>query len=150
MSEFMHKKILPNDILLSEVSRLVAEGEKVTLMTKGQSMLPFIRGGKDSVVLERPDELRKGMIVLAEISEGVYVLHRITDMKADRVKLMGDGNIKGYECCAVTDVKAVATAILRNEKSIDCNGRKHRRLAAIWSCLLPVRRWLLAIYRRIF
>lgn len=146
----MNKVVMPNDVLLGEVSRLVAEGETVTIMTKGNSMLPFIRGGRDSVSLERPERLEPGMIALAEVSEGVYVLHRIMTIEDGTVVLMGDGNLKGREKCRTTDVKAIATYIIRNGRRIDTAARRHQRQARIWKSLLPVRRWLLAFYRRIF
>ena len=65
----MQKLVVPNAILLGEVERLVSEGNSVTLMPKGSSMLPFIRGGKDSVVLVAPGELHPGLIALAEVGE---------------------------------------------------------------------------------
>ena len=146
----MGKKILPNDILLGEVSRLVAEGESVTIMTKGTSMLPFIVGGRDSVRLESPADLQPGMIVLAEVQDGRYVLHRIISVEGEAVTLMGDGNIAGVERCRASDVKAVAATIIRPDKEIDANGKKHQRKARMWKTLLPVRRYLLAVYRRLF
>ena len=97
----MERKILPNDVLLGEVSRLVAEGESVTIMTKGTSMLPFIVGGRDSVRLVRPAELQPGMIVLAELHDGRYVLHRLISVDGQNLTLMGDGNIAGVERCRV-------------------------------------------------
>ena len=108
----MEKKIIPNDLLLGEVSRLVAEGEKVTIMTKGVSMLPFIRGERDSVLLQRPENLAPGMIVLAYVENRRYVLHRIMSVEGDKVTLMGDGNIVGAERCRIEDVKAVAVKII--------------------------------------
>lgn len=151
MTDNMEKRILPNELLLGEVARLVSEGEKVTLMTKGVSMLPFIVGGKDSVILEKPSELEVGMIALAEIHKGVYVLHRIISIEGDKVTLMGDGNIRGCEFCRVDNIAAVASFILKkNGKSIDCSSRRHQRQARIWKRLLPVRRWILAVYRRLF
>lgn len=146
----MGKITLPNDVLLDEVARLVAEGEKVTLMTKGASMLPFIVGGRDSVVLVRPEELFPGMIVLAYVQGGRYVLHRILSIDGTKVVLMGDGNIKGVEVCAPADVKAVAVRISRPSGDVDCLSKRHLRQAAIWKTLLPVRRWILAVYRRLF
>lgn len=146
----MEKKVLPNDLLLGEVSRLVEEGEAVTLMTKGVSMLPFIVGGRDSVVLEKPEEPEPGMIVLAEVSKGIYVLHRIIAVEGDKVTLMGDGNLAGVERCRKEDVKAVAVRILKPGKEIDINGKSHQRHARMWKSLLPVRRWILAVYRRLF
>lgn len=144
------RKTLPNDILLGEVSRLVEGGEAVTLMTKGNSMLPFIVGGRDSVVLNRPDELMPGMIALAYVNGESYVLHRIVSIEGDKVILMGDGNISGVEVCRKEDVKAIASRIVRHSSEIDCLGKRHLRLARIWKMLLPARRWILAVYRRMF
>ena len=146
----MEKKIIPNELLLGEVSRLVADGETVTIMTKGSSMLPFIVGGRDSVVLRKTDTLSVGMIALAFVDGCRYVLHRIISVEGDVVTLMGDGNIAGVERCRVGDIKAVAVQILTPRKHIDCMSRSHLRQAAIWKSMLPVRRWILAVYRRIF
>lgn len=146
----MGKITLPNDVLLDEVARLVAEGEAVALMTKGASMLPFIVGGRDSVVLVRPEELFPGMIVLAYVQGGRYVLHRILSVDGTKVVLMGDGNIKGVEVCAPADVKAVAVRISKPSGEVDCLSKRHLRQAAIWKTLLPVRCWILAVYRRLF
>ena len=146
----MEKKIIPNELLLGEVSRLVADGETVTIMTKGSSMLPFIVGGRDSVVLRKTDTLRIGMIALAFVDGCRYVLHRIISVEGDVVTLMGDGNIAGVERCRICDIKAVAVQILTPRKHIDCMSRSHLRQAAIWKSMLPVRRWILAVYRRVF
>ena len=61
----MNKVVVPNSILLGEVRSLLAEGKDVVIPTKGNSMLPFIRGGRDSVNLRRLDTLEVGDIVLA-------------------------------------------------------------------------------------
>lgn len=145
----MQKVVMPNKLLLAEVSRLVSEGESVVLMTKGYSMLPFIVGGKDSVRLEKVDELFPGQILLAEVTPGHYVLHRLISVKEDEAVLMGDGNLKGCEVCTRSQVKAVAVSILKaNGREVDCLSARHLRRAALWRRLLPVRRWLLAFYHR--
>ena len=48
------------------------------------------------------------------------------------------------------NVKAIATIIIRNGRRLETAGKRHQRQARIWKSLLPVRRWLLAIYKRIF
>ena len=49
------KIVLPNAIMLGQVSEFLGEGHSVVIMTKGQSMSPFIRGERDSVeLLRRP------------------------------------------------------------------------------------------------
>ena len=51
--------------IIEEAIRLAREGVSVTFPVKGQSMLPFIIGGKESVVLRRPEVIDVGDVVLA-------------------------------------------------------------------------------------
>ena len=90
----MNTITIANEILLEEVRRLLMKGNNVTIRAKGNSMLPFITGGKDRVTLAPSKELRTGDIVLAEITPGHYVLHRIVSLDGDSVTLMGDGNLE--------------------------------------------------------
>ena len=141
------KKIIPNDILLGEATDLLARGIEVVLMTKGNSMLPFIRGEKDSVRLKKLDSYGVGDIVLAHIRDARgarYVLHRIISMDGDKLTLMGDGNLIGTESCMISDISGTVMEIIRPGD----RGKKVNK-ATIWRKLLPVRRYLLAIYRRI-
>lgn len=144
----MKKIVVPNEALVREIVSLVEEGREVNFTPKGMSMLPFIRGDRDSVLLGRPLDLRVGDIVLARHSGGSCVLHRIAGMDGDKVVLMGDGNIAGREYCSRSDVMAKVVGILRNGKRVDCTSSSHRFLSWIWKVMLPVRRYLLAIYRR--
>jgi hypothetical protein len=145
----MQTKTVPNAELIHEIGKLIEEGQEVIFKPKGVSMLPFIRGGRDSVLLRKADELKVGDIALAEISEGRYVLHRIEKIEGEVVVLMGDGNLVGREKCRRKDVMAIAVKIIKDRREIDCQSQGHLRNAEIWRRLLPVRRYLLAIYRRI-
>ena len=144
----MQKRIVANDILIPEIIRLIAEGSKVRFTPKGMSMLPFIRGERDSVVLTAVKDIKIGDIVLAQVGSS-YVIHRIVDMNDDVVTLMGDGNIIGTEKCKVTNILAMAEKIIKDGKEIDCRSMNHLRKAWIWVKLKPIRRYLLAIYRRV-
>ena len=44
---------VPNELLLSQVDTFLREGREVIIRAKGNSMLPFIRGDRDSVALRR-------------------------------------------------------------------------------------------------
>ena len=88
-------KALSDEQILSEAVALVDEGLAVTMLVKGRSMLPFIKGGLERVVLTRPVGIRSGDVVLARIDGCRYVLHRVMAVSSDRVELMGDGNIAG-------------------------------------------------------
>ena len=126
------------------------EGVSVTLPVNGYSMLPFIIGGQESVVLQQPTELKIGDVVLAWVDNCRYVVHRIIDISCDNVTLMGDGNLVGIERCTVTDVKAKATHVVgKDERIRDLYTPWRMRAARLWYKLRPLRRILLAIYRRL-
>ena len=44
------KKIIPNEVLLPEVARLISEGHTVTLTVRGNSMNPFLVDRRDRIV----------------------------------------------------------------------------------------------------
>ena len=136
--------------IIEEAILLVDEGVSVTLPVNGNSMLPFIIGGKESVILQQPELPKVGGVVLAWADGYRYVVHRIVRIDGERVTLMGDGNLIGTEHCLIGDIKARVTHV------VDAKGRTHslykgwRKLAAkVWFWLRPVRRYLLAIYRRL-
>lgn len=136
-------------MLLPEVEKLLREGESVALKVKGNSMLPFIVGERDSVVLHKVRQtLKKGDIVLAHLADGRYVLHRIIAISDRVITLMGDGNLVGTETCTQADVAGQAIRILRNGRSVDCTTPLERWKGKIWKTLQPARRYLLAVYRR--
>ncbi len=141
---------MSDDTIIEEAIRLVGEGVCVTLPVNGHSMLPFIIGGQESVILQKPVQSENGDVVLAWVNDCRYVVHRIIAIEGDAVTLMGDGNLSGTEHCALKDIKAKVTHV------VGADGRPHdlycrwRRVAArLWWYLRPVRRYLLAIYRRL-
>ena len=136
-----------NESLLPEVEKLLAEGIRVTLKVKGNSMLPFIRGGRDSVTLEAPAGI-SGDIVLARMGQGRYVLHRVIKIKNNIVVLMGDGNCRGTEQCLRSDICGRVITIVKPHKYISTDSSCRHMAGTVWRLLLPVRRWLLALYKR--
>lgn len=70
----MEKLIVSNDTFFEEVIALLREGKKVTVPAKGESMLPFIVGGVDSVVLEGVDGESPAGTVLRTANVGGHFL----------------------------------------------------------------------------
>ena len=135
--------------IIEEACRLVREGVNVTLPVKGRSMLPFIIGGKESVILHRPGLIDVGDVVLAWVDGCRYVVHRIIRIDGDRITLMGDGNLTP-EHCALDDIKAIATHVVdAKDKTHYLYNRWRMFGAKVWYWLRPIRRYLLAIYRRL-
>ena len=141
--------IVANDNeILAEAIRLVGEGIAVTFPVKGRSMLPFIVGGRESVILEKPRPAQVGDVVLAHIDNTRYVIHRVLKIEGENVTLMGDGNLYGVERCRTQDIKATATHVVgKDGKRRSLDSRQSRSRAALWLKLKPVRKWLLLGYR---
>ena len=138
----MDKRTIANEVLLEEAATLMKEGREVTLTPLGSSMLPFIRGGKDAVRLRKMPSASVGDIILVRLP-GRYVLHRLIQVDGNNLTLMGDGNICGTESCTMEDVLGTVVAIERNGKEIKPGQGR------FWRFLRPLRRYILAIYRRI-
>lgn len=152
-------KIVRNGLFFSEVTRLLKSGQTVTIPVKGCSMLPFIRGDRDAVVLEgiesgTPEgrsriEAKVGDIVLF-LYEGRHIMHRIIASDGDRLRIQGDGIIANEEHCLRKDVFGKVVTILRKKSmQIDPYSPQMIRRLAVWNVLKPIRRYLLAIIRRI-
>ena len=136
--------------IIDEAVRLVKEGVSVTLPVNGNSMLPFIIGGKESVILQPPGLTAVCDVVLAWVENRRYVVHRIIRIDGENVTLMGDGNIAGTEHCPLSGIRAKATHV------VDDKGRRRylytkwrMRASKLWWILRPFRRIILAIYKRV-
>ena len=142
-------KTLPTNEVIAGVITALETVPRVVLPVRGTSMLPFIIGDVDSVELVKTQSVEVGDVILAWINGSRYVVHRVIKVDGDNVQLMGDGNLGGDERCKVSDVVA------RAEYVISPNGRRAHlyspwrvRASRFWWKIKPVRRWILAIYRR--
>lgn len=157
----LQKLIINNDELFGRVVEVLRSGRQVTIPVKGYSMLPFIRGEKDLVVLEPvcggsvndaesvDSDLRKGDIVLFHYS-GRYILHRVVAIDGDSVEIQGDGVVRNREHCDLQHIYGRVVKILRcGEKAVNPYSAWQKFLLWWWNLLLPGRRYLLAVYRRL-
>ena len=145
---------IPNEILIPKVKEVIERGATATLRVKGYSMRIFLDNGRDLVTLKAPqrDALRPGDVVLAEYKPQQYVLHRIIKRFGNQLILKGDGNVRGTESCTTDDVIGIVTHFYRKGRTTpeSVEGWKWKTYSKIWLALSPIRRYILAIYRRIF
>ena len=135
-----------NELYFSGVEQLLAEGKSVRIKAKGRSMEPFIRDGRDEIVLAAGIAPEIGRTVLARTAEGI-VLHRVIKIEGNAVTLMGDGNLYKTESCLREDIIAVVTRIVRKGKDIDPECFMERFKAETWRIARPLRRTLLKTWR---
>jgi len=146
----MEKMVVTNEEFFAPVLEMLDAGHRVTIPVKGYSMLPFIRGQKDLVVLEKAGEdVRPDDIVLFRCG-GRYVMHRILSVDGDAVDIMGDGVPFNHEHVTRNQILARAVTILRNgEKAVDPYAPSELRKVHLWQRIRPLRRYILYIYRHL-
>lgn len=131
-------RTIANRELFAIVRDTLLEGKTVRVAVNGQSMLPFFRSG--STITLRPvreGDIRKYNVVMADAGHA-FVVHRIIEVGDETITLLGDGNIYGTESVTRDKIYGI----------VDCSA-SHLFLAKIWLWLRPVRRFPLAIFRRI-
>ena len=131
-------RTIANRELFAIVRDTLLEGSTVRVAVKGQSMLPFFRSG--STITLRPikeGDIRKYNVVMADAGNA-FVVHRIIEVGEEFVTLLGDGNYLGTEQVARDKIYGV----------VDCSAL-HIFFAKIWLWMRPVRRFPLAIFRRV-
>ncbi len=141
-----------NSELFNEVAEMVASGHRVEIVGKGSSMFPFIRGGKDKMVLRKIDDfsIEKGNLLLVKMGSGNYVLHRVKKYDDRTVTLQGDGNLRVVETCYVEDIIAEAVEVIRGKKRIIKGSFTWKLFYLLSEQPYWIRRVVLAVWRRIF
>ncbi len=147
----METRVIQNNLFFQEIASRIAEGERVRMRAKGNSMLPFIRDSKDEVVLEKPNKqsFQKGRLLLVQLADKRYVLHRVEKIENNTIILRGDGNLSILESCTVDDVIAEVIAVMRGGKEIKVGSFKWKLYGYLWPQNAFLRRVGLGVYRRL-
>lgn len=149
----MTKTILKDKgLMMEEVRRLIAEEKTVSITVKGNSMNPFIVHLRDRMTLGpwKDQDIRKGTVALVKDFRGNYVIHRIIRRDEKTVTLLGDGNLGLYETASFDNIIAIMYSIDRKGRTWSRDSFMWRVYSWLWMLLTPVRRYPLAIWRRLF
>ena len=99
------------------ISAVLESGGEFRIYPKGTSMLPLLRAGTDSVVLEKPTgNLKRGDIAFYIRDNGAYVLHRVIKSEGDSYTLCGDNQLTLEKGITNRNIIGVVTRIYRGEK----------------------------------
>lgn len=125
------------------------EGGSVTITVTGDSMAPFLIGGRDRVTLcpiDRP--LRKNDLPLYRRGDGRLILHRV-------IRLARDGSLVccGDHQCTPERVEpeqmlALAKGFTRKGRAFSDSSLPYRLACALWTALFPLRGRLLVLAAR--
>ena len=139
-------------LMMEEIRKLISEGRTVSLTVKGNSMNPFLVSLRDQMTLGpwKDEDIRKGCVALVKDIRCNYLIHRIISRDGNTVTLIGDGNVGLYEKAVTDEIIGIMYSITRKGKVWKADDRMWKLYSWFWMLILPVRRWPLGLWRRIF
>lgn len=135
--------------IANSIKETVADGGSFPLVVTGTSMQPFLKDGKDIVWLGKcnPSDIKKRTIILFERSDDSLGLHRIKQVNCDgTVVVNGDGQTR-CETIRREKVIAVVTHIEKNGKKTPCDKFSYSVKVSLWQSALPIRYYILKIWK---
>ena len=113
--------------LIPLIEKAMEENGTVRLYPHGKSMLPMIREGIDSVVLQRPDEIEENDIVLFIDKNGDYTLHRVTKIKNGVYHIYGDNCSVGEKLYDKSKIISKVKCFYRGDTLVENNNDEYLR-----------------------
>lgn len=139
----------PRDAL-PRIRALLAEEKPCRLVVTGMSMWPFLRHKKDAVILTPLSrDPRPGDILFYERQQNLCILHRVVHRDDTGLLALCGDNQTALELVRPEQVIALVSHVERNGRLIPCRARRLRIPVGLWLWLLPVRRPLLTLGRRL-
>ena len=124
----------------------IEKSGKIIYTNVGDSMMPFIKQGRDVLVISRAEgRLKRYDVPLYKRDSGQYVLHRILKVRENDYIICGDNRwSKEY---GITDrhIIGVLTGIIRDGREIPVTDRKYRIYVHLWCDFFPVRAFIIRI-----
>lgn len=143
-----HKlRVLPPEELMEQLLGLLDEAESVPLVISGNSMLPFLVHGRDTVYLSKVTApLKRGDMILYRRDSGAYILHRICGMEGDTCCLVGDAQPVIERGIRREQVLAIVTAVRRKGKLLQKGSFWWDFFEKVWLRVIPFRPLLVRMY----
>jgi len=144
----MSPRTLPAAVLMPEYEALLRDGAELPLVVSGESMLPFLRPGQDTVFLKRPDApLQRGDIAFYRRFDGSYILHRVYRAEPGMYWFLGDAQTRVEGPLPAQCVFAYVTAVRRGKQLIRPAQPLWRFFAGPWLKHVRQRPRFLRVYR---
>ena len=145
------------DIQYSSIKDELLKHGTYASLSSGTSMEPLFRTHRDVVVITVPSRpLKKYDVVLYEVSDGSFFLHRIIKVTKDAYLIRGD-NTFVLERVAKDAVIGVLSSYTRKGKKHSVEDLGYKLYSGFWTFIYPLRllkrktRSLLSkIYRKLF
>ena len=127
---------------LKNADEVLKTQDEVMSLTRGTSMRPLLRQGRDIVVIKRPQfPLKVGDVPLYKVkSRKELVLHRILKVNNDGSYIIRGDNLYAKEHVAESQIVGVMKAFYREGKYFDCEkSRKYKIYIVLNRVSYPMR-----------
>lgn len=127
---------------LKSVEELLKTSDEVMTRTRGTSMLPLLRQGRDIVIIKKPDfPLKAWDVPLYRVaSKKELVLHRILKVNSDGTYIIRGDNLYFKEHVLEEQIVGVMRAFYREGKYCDCEkSRKYKIYVILNRATYPFR-----------
>lgn len=127
---------------LKNADEVLKTQDEVMSLTRGTSMRPLLRQGRDIVVIKRPQfPLKVGDVPLYKVkSRKELVLHRILKVNGDGSYIIRGDNLFAKEHVLESQIVGVMKAFYREGKYCDCEkSRKYKLYIFLNRVSYPVR-----------
>lgn len=133
-------------LYLTALRELAQQGKSVSVTVSGESMRPFLTGGRDRVIFRAPERpLRRGDVVFYTRPNGQFVMHRIAHVNGDgSYDLIGDAQTSLEQHVPATRIFALVTQVIRDGRPLSVHAPVCWFFRTVWLCL-PLRRRLLSL-----
>ena len=119
--------------MTSTFEEIIRRDGRLVYTSVGDSMLPFIRSGKDLLVIEKPQKKKKKYDVpLYRRDSGQYVIHRVLKVRENDYVICGDNRWQRETGITDRHILGVLTAIVRDGKTISVQDRNYLRKVHLW------------------
>ena len=144
--ESIHK-ILPPEQLMPQLPELLKEATAIPLVISGNSMVPFLVHGRDTVFLSKlPHSPVRGDMILYRRDCVAYVLHRIFKTENGLYTMLGDAHTTLEPGIRAEQCIAIVTAVRRKGKILQKGNFLWWFFETPWLRLRPFRPHLLRLY----
>ena len=132
-----------NNLNIDQYASAIEKYGKYVTSTVGTSMLPMLRSGIDSVVLEKPtrDFKKYDCVMYKRPSTGKYVLHRIIKIKKGQLIICGDNQWQKEYGITKDDIIAIVTGFYKKEKYISVDKFSYKLYYHFRVFFRPLRRF---------
>lgn len=101
-------------------------GGSVRFGPKGTSMLPMLRQGIDSVVIEKaPEKLKKYDLPLYRRENGQFVLHRVVGIRKSGYVMRGDNQYVNEYDVLHSQILAIVTGFYRGDSFVSIDNKTY-------------------------